>query len=206
MRNTTDVVEATQVAQSTGRADRRHRLAQAALEVLEEEGGRGLTHRAVDRQAGLPEGSTSNYFPTRVALLEAALHRLVELEGPAVRAMEDLLPGAPYSPREAAELTAELVERMLTPGGAQLATARYELYMEARRRPEFQAAFNEVRREFLLLTERLLPAVGCSSPADHAPELLAAFDGLMVNQLFQPATALRRAEMIDYLERFFASC
>jgi DNA-binding transcriptional regulator YbjK len=199
-------VDATQAPESKARADRRHRLAQAALEVLEAEGGRGLTHRAVDRQAGLPEGSTSNYFPTRIALLEAALHRLVELEGPAVRAMEDLLPGAPYSAREAAELTVALVERMLTPGGAELATARYELYMEARRRPEFQAAFNEVRREFLLLTERLLPAVGCRSPADHAPELLAAFDGLMVNQLFQPATALSRAEMIDYLERFFASC
>jgi DNA-binding transcriptional regulator YbjK len=174
--------------------------------VLEAEGGRGLTHRAVDRQADLPEGSTSNYFPTRGALLEAALHRLVELEGPAVRAMEDLLPGAPYGPREAAELTVDLVERMLTPGGAQLATARYELYMEARRRPEFQAAFNEVRREFVLLTERLLPAVGCQLPAEHAPELLAAFDGLMVNQLFQPATALPRPKMIDYLERFFSSC
>lgn len=205
MRHTTDVVEAAQALQIEKAADRRHRLAQAALEVLEEEGGRGLTHRAVDRQASLPEGSTSNYFPTRVALLEAALHRLVELEGPAVRAMEDLLPG-PYSPREAAELTAELVGRMLTPGGAELATARYELYMEARRRPEFQDAFNEVRREFLVLTERLLPAVGCRAPADHAPELLAAFDGLMVNQLFQPATALSRAEIIDYLERFFASC
>src|SRR5215211_2195968 len=106
MRHTTDVVEAAQALQIEKAADRRHRLAQAALEVLEEEGGRGLTHRAVDRQASLPEGSTSNYFPTRVALLEAALHRLVELEGPAVRAMEDLLPGAPYSPREAAELTA----------------------------------------------------------------------------------------------------
>jgi DNA-binding transcriptional regulator YbjK len=206
MRHTTDVVEAAQATQAQAAADRRHRLAQAALEVLEADGGRGLTHRAVDRQAGLPEGSTSNYFPTRVALLEAALHRLVELEGPAVRAMEDLLPGAPYSAREAAELTAGLVERMLTPGGAELATARYELYMEARRRPEFQAAFNEVRREFLLLTERLLPAVGCRAPADHAPELLAAFDGLMVNQLFQPATALKRAEIIDYLERFFSSC
>jgi DNA-binding transcriptional regulator YbjK len=205
MRHTTDVVSPTQAAHDAQQADRRHRLAQAALEVLEAEGGRGLTHRAVDRQAAVPEGSTSNYFPTRVALLEAALHRLVELEGPAVREMEGLLPG-PYSAREAAELTMGLVERMLTPGGAELATARYELYMEARRRPEFQAAFNEVRREFLLLTERLLPAVGCTSPAEHAPELLAAFDGLMVNQLFQPATALGRAEMIDYLERFFASC
>ena len=48
----------------------------------EADGGRGLTHRAVDRRAGLPQGSTSNYFNTREALLEAALARLVELEQP----------------------------------------------------------------------------------------------------------------------------
>ena len=200
--HTTDVVEAT----DTRSRDRRAAIAQAALEVLELDGGRGLTHRAVDRRADLPEGSTSNYFATREALLTAALHRLVELEGPAVRAMEGLVPGGPYQPRRAAELTAELIEGILTPGGAELAVARYELYLEARRRPEFQSAFNEVRREFLLLAEQLLPAAGCADPRAHAPQLLALLDGLMVNQLFQPATALSETEMVDYLERFFASC
>ena len=68
------------------------------------------------------------------------------------------------------------------------------------------AAFNEVRREFLLLTEQLLPAAGCTQPREHAPELLALLDGLLVNQLFQPATVLSEAEMVDYLERFFISC
>ena len=57
--HTTDVVEAT----ATDIRDRRELIAEAALEVLEADGGRGLTHRAVDRRAGLPQGSTSNYFP-----------------------------------------------------------------------------------------------------------------------------------------------
>lgn len=185
---------------------RRELIADVALRVLEAEGGRGLTHRAVDREAGLPEGSTSNYFPTREALLTAAMLRLVELDGPAVRAMEDLVPGGPYEPRRAAELVAEMIGGMLSPERAPLAVARYELVLEARRRPEFKAAFNEVRREFLLLTERLLPAAGCTQPREHAPELLALLDGLMVNQLFQPATVLSELEIVDYLERFFASC
>ena len=34
--------------------------------------------RAVDEVAGIPQGSTSNYFRTRESLLEAVMHRLVE--------------------------------------------------------------------------------------------------------------------------------
>src|SRR3546814_11729549 len=38
------------------------------MEVVAENGLRGLTHRAVDRKAGLPEGSCSGYLRTRSAL------------------------------------------------------------------------------------------------------------------------------------------
>jgi AcrR family transcriptional regulator len=186
--------------------DRRATVAQAALEVLEAEGGRGLTHRAVDRRAALVEGSTSNYFPTREALLTAALHRLVELERPAVQEMEDLAPGGPYAPRRAAELVTGLIRGWLSPERFGLTVARYELILEARRRPGFQLELDEVRREYLLLASQLLPAAGCRDPRRHAPHLLAVLDGLMVNQLFAPATAMSEAEMVDHLARFFESC
>ena len=39
--------------------------------VVADHGLRGLTHRAVDREAGLPEGSCSGYFRTRRALQTA---------------------------------------------------------------------------------------------------------------------------------------
>jgi DNA-binding transcriptional regulator YbjK len=187
-------------------ADRRAAIAQAALEVLEAAGGRGLTHRAVDRRAGLVEGSTSNYFPTREALLTATLRRLVELERPTVQALEDLAPGGPYEPRRAAELVAGHLTDWLDPDRLGLTVARYELILEARRRPEFQLALNEVRREYRLLAEQLLPAAGCRDPHRHAPHLLTLLDGLMVNQVFEPATSLSKAEVIDLLERHFASC
>lgn len=57
--------------------DRRTVLADAAIHVLAEEGMRGLTHRAVDRAAALPPGTTSAYFRTRQALLTALVRRLV---------------------------------------------------------------------------------------------------------------------------------
>ena len=39
---------------------RRRLLVNAAIEVVAANGLRGLTHRAVDREAGLPEGSCSS--------------------------------------------------------------------------------------------------------------------------------------------------
>ncbi|MQA74636.1 MAG: TetR family transcriptional regulator [Solirubrobacterales bacterium] len=185
---------------------RRAIIADAALEVLEVDGGRGLTHRAVDRRAGLPQGSTSNYFPTREALLTAALARLVEHERPSVEALEALVPLGPFEPRRAAELVADLIQSWLTPERAGLTVARHELFLEARRRPEFQLALDQVRRDYLVLAEQLLPTAGCREPHRHAPELLALLDGLLVNQLFQPATAFSAPQLVDRLERFFASC
>lgn len=57
---------------------RRDLLRDAAIEVLGADGARGLTHRAVDREAALPQGTTKNYFPTRDALLETTAERCVE--------------------------------------------------------------------------------------------------------------------------------
>ena len=50
---------------------RRRQILAAATTVLAQQGNRGLTHRAVDREAGLSEGSSSAYFRTRDALLLA---------------------------------------------------------------------------------------------------------------------------------------
>ena len=186
--------------------DRRAAVADAAIAVLEAEGGRGLTHRAVDRRAGIPEGSTSNYFATREALLTAALHRVVERERPAVEAMEALVPGGPYDPRRAAELMADFLETMLEPGRAGLNVARYELELEARRRPEFQRALNLVRSRYVAIVEALLPSAGCARPHDHAPQLLVLLDGLMLNQLYEPASMLPRPALVEQFERFFRTC
>ncbi|HEY5787928.1 MAG TPA: TetR family transcriptional regulator, partial [Microlunatus sp.] len=46
-------------------ASRREILLDAAIRVLGERGIKALTHRAVDVEAGLGVGSTTNYFPTR---------------------------------------------------------------------------------------------------------------------------------------------
>jgi hypothetical protein len=134
------------------------------------------------------------------------LHRLVELEEPMMQSLEALVPYGPYDARRAAELVAAQIDDWLQPERRGREVARYELFLEARRRPEFRAALNKVRSEFLVRTEELLPAAGCRTPREHAPPLLATLDGLMVNQLFQPATQLSHEQIVDYLERLFATC
>ena len=59
---------------------RTRQVGDAAIAVLAEQGARGLTHRAVDAEAGLPSGTTSNYARTREALLTLTLTRIAELE------------------------------------------------------------------------------------------------------------------------------
>ena len=62
--------------------DRRRALADAGLEVLADTGARGLTHRAVDRAAGVPVGTTTNYFRSRSALLTGLVERIYERLAP----------------------------------------------------------------------------------------------------------------------------
>lgn len=69
-------------------------ITDAALALLTERGMRGLTHRAVDERAGLPQGSTSNYARTRQSLLEATVRRLAEREARVLAPGELPMPGA----------------------------------------------------------------------------------------------------------------
>ena len=50
----------------------------AAIDVLAEEGARGLTYRAVDAKAGVPAGTASNYFASRDDLMSEVAVRVTE--------------------------------------------------------------------------------------------------------------------------------
>ncbi|MGB4778227.1 TetR/AcrR family transcriptional regulator [Microbacterium sp.] len=69
-------------------------LADAAIHLIATEGLRALTHRAVDRYAELPQGSTSYYAPTRAALLELVARRLAERSLGDLRWLLDVLVSA----------------------------------------------------------------------------------------------------------------
>ncbi len=59
--------------------DRRISILNATIRLLSEKGLTGVTHRAVDEAAGIPQGSTTYYFPKKQLLLESAAEQLAEL-------------------------------------------------------------------------------------------------------------------------------
>jgi DNA-binding transcriptional regulator YbjK len=162
---------------------RRDQVTDAAIATLAAEGMRGLTHRAVDRAAGLPEGSSSYYFRTRQALLEATVTRLAALDD------VDLIPpgmldGTPpaLTPEAIADLVAATVERSATEHRARM-LARYELSVEATRRPELRAALAAVGERYRVLAAGLLAAAGAADPQRQGRALVAFLDGLIYDRI-----------------------
>ena len=115
---------------------RREQVAEAAVELLGSGGGRELTHRAVDRVAGLPLGTCANYFPSRVALMEGIAERCFELLAPDEDRLRDL--AAVTDPEQALEAyLSYVVERLLARPALPLALI--ELRLEAARTPSLAA-------------------------------------------------------------------
>ncbi|MER7175597.1 TetR/AcrR family transcriptional regulator [Streptomyces mesophilus] len=155
-------------------APRAELIADTALDLLAERGMRGLTHRAVDEAAGLPQGSTSNYARTRLALLEAAVRRLAEREAQVLAPEELPVPGMD----SVAAGLALALHRYLT-RQPQLMVARYELALEATRRPELRAFYDEAGRRFREPITALLRAAGSADPERHTLSLVAWCEGVM---------------------------
>lgn len=113
--------------------DRRVGLADAALAVLAREGGRGLTHRAVDAEAAVPQGTTSNYFRSRTELVAAVAGRIAVRLTPDQSTLDRL--GALPPTRELFTLYVRDIVRRLTTE-REVTLALFELRLEAARRPE----------------------------------------------------------------------
>ncbi|MFD0202364.1 MULTISPECIES: TetR/AcrR family transcriptional regulator [Saccharothrix] len=174
---------------------RRDLLCDCAISVLAAEGGRGLTHRAVDRAAGVPEGTTKNYFPSRDALLGAAAARMTALHAAAVRRLRETTPEG-ISPAEVAKLYPALLRRAVVEDPTQL-LAMVELYLEAVRRPGVRAALGRMAVSNAEAGAGLHAAAGLSSTARDAGLLDAYFLGVAVSLLALPEAALRAVGLDD---------
>jgi DNA-binding transcriptional regulator YbjK len=108
---------------------RRRELCDAAIELLAEDGARGLTHLRLDRRAGVADGTTSFYYQTADPA-ESLLSRLAE------QAMR----------------TAVEPERSR-------ARARFELMMIAARDPELGAVFTTLTDQFVAISEEAVAQV-----------------------------------------------
>lgn len=173
---------------------RRPLLADAAITILARDGGRGLTHRAVDREAGVPEGTTKNYHPTRHAILEAAAHRMAQLHQTAIDQLRATTPpGATTAQLRA--LYPALIRR--TSHDPTHTLAIIELYLEAVRRPEVRTALGAMATANAHATTHLHHTAAIPSNPTHTGLLDACLLGVMLSQLALPPDALATTGLDD---------
>ncbi|WKN56032.1 TetR family transcriptional regulator [Rhodococcus opacus] len=163
-------------------ADKREQVLDAAIALLGTKGVRALTHRGVDELAGMPQGSTSNYFRSRGALLEGIVTRLVE------RDREDWQKFAQLRPAGTDALVEALVAFVsFSTGPDRVRTsARYALFVEASVTPGLDAKIGSARRALVEWGAEMLELVGSRNPASDAVVVTDYLDGVILHQLTVP--------------------
>jgi DNA-binding transcriptional regulator YbjK len=139
-------------------AERRRELCDAAIQLLADDGAKGLSHLKVDRKSGVPDGTTSFYFRTRSALLLAVAERLAELDLANLQAVADnARPADAVKGRRSPSLLSQVVIQSGCEPELSRTRARYELTMQAARDPALAAtmvhgieAFTKLHREILV--------------------------------------------------------
>lgn len=154
----------------------RARILAAAIELLGTEGARALTHRRVDERAGLPEGSTSNHFRTRAALLDGVVDGIVATE------MQGVLALHPATSDVLVETLARLVEAVTGPARV-LTSARHVLFLEAAHDEQLRATLSASRVGYVTATVAALRELGAADPDVAAEALMALCEGLILHRI-----------------------
>ena len=186
--------------------ERRRDLCDAAIELLAEDGARGLTHLRVDRRAGVADGTTSFYFQTRSALLRGATDRVVQLDvADFTAAMNEAKAARGDKAESLLSQLAEQAMRTAVEPERSRARARFELLMVAARDPELSAVFQSLMDQFVAISEE---AVAQLQPADRPPdreligEQASAVVTFLGGFLFQLANGLARLDNAEQLEGY----
>jgi DNA-binding transcriptional regulator YbjK len=187
-------------AASQDLSPRRREILSAATAVLAQQGNRGLTHRAVDREAGLSEGSSSAYFRTREALLRALGAVLADPRAADGDALGSRLASCPGDHERAVGEVSRLFSRWL--GQPDLLAARLELTVAATRDPVLAERFRQWRDDLVGMVDVVMSESGTDG-GSSAETLVAALDGVLLASLMLPARR-RRAFVTRSVEQLLS--
>jgi len=159
--------------------ERRNQILDAAIDILCDDGVGGLTHRQVDSRADLPAGTTSNYFRTRQALLEATAARTVDLHWQRVEMLQSAV-----GPLTRDALKAMMI-RMLEPDEQfrRWTLARFELFMESTRREELRPLMKELQAAAVKSATLIFEAAGFTPAPERMDELSRVLNGFVFSNL-----------------------
>lgn len=163
--------------------ERRTLLSDAAVRVLAHQGSRGLTHRTIDAEAGVPKGTTSNYFATRDEIVDAILARIGERLTPDPQvhaALAERTPGIELF----TDYLRDIVRRLTSDADATIAL--FELRLEATRRPHVAEVLTRWRRDGLAADIEFNTSMGLPGEAADISLFHYAIDGLVLDRLTVP--------------------
>ncbi|MFC9660969.1 TetR/AcrR family transcriptional regulator [Nocardia sp. NPDC127606] len=172
--------------------DRRAQIVAGAIELIATRGIRALTHRALDTQLALPPGSTSYYFRTRRALIEAVADGITtrsradfvaaqyeSATHPEEVAREESV-GRPMDPVQVAHDIAAWLDHLLAARRNEL-IARHALIIEVMSDPELHARLAGSLFSLDRATD-LFGALGAADPRESAHDFLALLEGLVFDR------------------------
>lgn len=161
--------------------DRRAQIVAGAIELIATRGIRALTHRALDTQLALPPGSTSYYFRTRQALIEAVAAGITARSRADFLAAQANFPsGQPLDPAQVARDIATWLDQLLTHRLHDL-IARHALIIEVLSDPELHARLAGSLFSLERATD-LFEALGAADPRESAHDFLALLEGLVFDR------------------------
>lgn len=166
--------------------------------MVSENGIRALTHARVDERAGLPKGSTSNWFRTRAALLAGLVAFIADGEREDAAALPQPRIAAPD---DLVDLMCGLIQTETGPQASRT-RARLALSLEAAHDAALLAPLMRQRAIFVHWMSGLLRDAGARHPDEAARTLLAAGNGLVFHRL----TVDPDAEIRPVIERVVRSC
>lgn len=176
------------------------RLLQAAVRLVGSEGPRGLTHRRIEHEAGLSRGSARYHLGSHDQIVRDTLRFIADEEAQMIgRSVSELAVAALGSRTPSLPDLAEAVVNALV-SDPSLARARYELMLEAGRRPELVETMAMWRATFVAATGEAIAAY-VESPQEIAEIVVPLLDGLVFEDLvtdrhLSPGRARRAVELL----------
>ena len=179
--------------------ERRKQILDAAIDILADTGVGGVTHRQVDERVGLPTGTTSNYFRTRLALLEAVTAHVADMHWQRVAVLQSVV-GRPQS----SDGVKALMTRMISDPDERARRghiARFELFLEGTRRPELRPALNDIQAAAMKSAQLILESAGFNPSTEQMGELSRLLNGLAFSQITVPQSAQAAGDPAGLIDR-----
>ncbi|SEQ76318.1 TetR/AcrR family transcriptional regulator [Lentzea albida] len=176
---------------------RRTALLDAAIDVLAEEGARGLTYRAIDAKAEVPAGTASNYFANRDELMSAVMMRVHIRLMPSDESVAESL-SAPRDQALSLKFMHDIIKRADADKACYL--AMMELRLEATRRPDLRASLTKTMAEGIEFNVAFNEESGLPGDRMAVMILYFAMTGFIYERLTLPDAAASAVDLDEFVE------